>query len=290
MQALLDQIIADPARCESIASGKELFEIAKNLLGLKVTKSMSKGDLCKAVKRAVQGAPVQSTHVHNVPVHNAPVHNAPHNTYELEEKREIEEKVAPMTFAIPKQVHSQSLYKSEQKREEKREIEEKVAPMTTAIRKQVLGQDLYDMCLERGGRVERSQLTWRLKQLQEEGLFEGCSEDDLVRVCDFRKEPSSGCAKHMFEQDKYTDFNTCAICIDVEDEEGMLPIRTPCGHMMHASCLSKTEQPLRGTLPYLIPTCPFCRKGIRMEKQGNKWKLYPYDIEARKRFLQRQYI
>ncbi len=29
------------------------------------------------------------------------------------------------------------------------------------------------MCLDRGGRVERTQLTWRLKQLQEEGLFEG---------------------------------------------------------------------------------------------------------------------
>jgi len=78
MQALLDRIIDNPERCESIASGKELYEIAKNLLGLKVTKSMSKGDLCKAVKRAVQSA-----HVHNAPAQIAP-------TMEFEEKHEIE--------------------------------------------------------------------------------------------------------------------------------------------------------------------------------------------------------
>ena len=231
MQALLDRIIANPERCESIASGKDLYEIAKNLLGLKVTKSMSKGDLCKAIKRAVQSAPVQS----------APIRN--------------------MEF------------------EEKREIEEKVDPMTTAIRKQVLGQDLYDMCLEQGGRVEREQLSWRLKQLQDEGLFTGCSEEDLVRVCDFKTEPSSGCAKHLFErvrEDKYTDFNTCAICADMEDEESLLPSRTPCGHMVHGSCL------LRATNRSGIGLCPFCRTQLKVEKQGRKFLISFYEGEVRR--------
>jgi len=231
MQSLLDRIIANPERCESIASGKELYEIAKNLLGLKVTKSMSKGNLCKAVKRAVQSAPV----------------------IEFEEKRET---------------HDLS-----------REIEEKVAPLTTEIRKQVLGQDLYDLCLEQGGRVEREQLSWRLKQLQEEGLFEGCSEEDLVRVCDFKTEPSSGCAKHLFErvrEDKYTDFNTCAICADMEDEESLLPSRTPCGHMVHGSCLLKASN------RYGLGLCPFCRKQLKVEKQGRKYTISLYEGEVRR--------
>jgi len=234
MQALLDQIRANPERCERIASQKELYEIAKDILGLKVNKSTSKGDLCKAITRAISSSGAFFS-----------------GGYEREEKKEMDEK-APFRAQVKAP---------------------KAPSITTLIRKHVLGQDLYDMCAEKGGRVEKAQLAWRLKQLQDEGLFKDCSEEDLARICDFKKEPSSDCTKSLFDNarevddsSRFKEFNTCGICYLDEDEKGKLPLRTPCGHMIHGSCLYRASDD--GDV-----NCPFCRKPLIVNKVGEKYNV-----------------
>jgi len=130
--------------------------------------------------------------------------------------------------------------------------------ITDNIRKYILGQDLYQTCKERGGAVSSDELSWRLKMLQDEGLFKDCSKEDLVRICDFKKEPTSSCAASLSGRDKsdWESLNVCGICMVDEDSKEELPIRTPCGHMFHASCLMSWA---KGFLEF---KCPLCRRTI----------------------------
>jgi hypothetical protein len=57
---------------------------------------------------------------------------------------------------------------------------------TTTIRKLVLGLSLYNSCIKLGGKIDKSHLEARLKQLQFHGHFKGCKVNDLVSICDLK--------------------------------------------------------------------------------------------------------
>jgi len=133
--------------------------------------------------------------------------------------------------------------------------EEKAPDLTDAIRRQVLGQDLYESCRENGDRISVDDLRWRLKQLQEEGIFKDCDEQDIVRVCNFKETPKSTCGRSLFGAN-FESVNSCGICMIDKDEKGKYPTRTPCGHMYHRTCLDTWA---KGGREF---QCPSCRRMI----------------------------
>ena len=58
---------------------------------------------------------------------------------------------------------------------------------TTMIRKLVFGQSLYNSCITNKGKVARSTLEHRLKQLQSQSYFKDCSVEDLAALCSLKE-------------------------------------------------------------------------------------------------------
>ena len=140
-----------------------------------------------------------------------------------------------------------------------------LARLNEMNRRKFLGHDLYTSCVLDGRRVSQEDLQERLKDLQKEGKFPGCSVDNVAQMCMF-----SSSDKEAFKQSTCgtTDqsgydyaqevIDECPICMQSLDQFGYGIQKFSCGHKFHVKCIYDT---LKHT-PNGAFKCPMCNSGI----------------------------